>query len=127
MHHLRTNNLQGHLATHADLFSPCIRELLKVVFQQQQVVLDRIESAAHAILLLAAVDISRFAQIVNELATSASPEQQHRLQAAFSNLFPQEMVANASKEGYDGRICRENFKQNFESFVNDVRSFMVFI
>jgi hypothetical protein len=125
MQHLRSNSLQNHLSSHPDLFIPCIRELLKVIFQQDQVVLDRIESAAAAILVLAAVDIPRFATIVNELAASASPEQQQRLHTAFTNLFKEEVVANASKEGYEGRICRENFKEEFEGFVNNVRSFMV--
>jgi hypothetical protein len=123
--HLETQVLQTHLDQHPDIFDQCSRRLLtEVVFQN--VVVDRVEAAAAALLPLAAVDVNRFGAVVKELtARVQDPQQRIRLEAAFSALIQPEFLSKVSAVGYEGRMNRTRFKEKFDDFVNEVHSFLV--
>ena len=123
--HLSSQALKPHLDTHPGIFTRCSRRLLtEVIFQQ--VVVDRIEAAGMALLPLAAVDVHGFSQVVQELKHQVpDPQQQMRLDTAFSTLIQPEALAKVSAGGYEGRLNRAQFKKRFEEFVNEVHSFLV--
>jgi hypothetical protein len=118
--HLKTGVIQQ-----PGIFDRCTRRLLsEVVFQT--LVFDRVEAAGMALLPLAAVDLNRFAAVVQELASNIL-DQQHRarLEAAFAKLLQPEAVAKVAAEGYEGRVNRVKFRGDFEDFVNEIHSFLV--
>jgi len=123
--HINTGVLKPHLQHHPDIFDRCSRRLLsEVVFQT--VVVDRVEAAGMALLPLAAVDVNRFAVVVQELSLRVSnPQHRVRLEAAFSKLIKPEAVVKVSAGGYEGRVNRVKFKGDFEDFVNEVHAFLV--
>ena len=119
--HLKTGVIQQ-----PEIFDRCVRRLLsEVVFQT--VVVDRVEAASMALLPLAAVDVNRFAAVVQELS-SRVPDPQHRarLQAAFAKLIdPQTLSKMAEADGYEGRANRVKFRGDFQDFVNEIHAFLV--
>jgi hypothetical protein len=103
--------------------------LTQVVFQPS-VVLDRVEAAGMAMLPWAAAaahTADGLGRVVRELSVSipTTPEQQQRLQQAFSDLFVPDRLSKAASTGYEGRMNRVQFKEAFEEFVNQVYSFLV--
>jgi len=123
---LQSQILAPHLTQHdPDIFDKASRRLLtEVVFQN--VVVDRVEASAYALLPLAAVDVNRFAKVVHDLTLQVPDEQQRlRLQAAFEKLIQPEALSKAGEGGYEGRRIRVQFKNNFEEFVSEVHSFLV--
>ena len=123
--HLSSQVLKPHMDLHPDIFDRCTRRLLtEVVFQQ--VVVDRVEAAGMALLPLIAVNMDRFAAVVQELKNQVPDvHQQNRLQVAFNKLIQPEALAKVSAGGYEGRMNRAQFKKQFEEFVNEVHSFLV--
>ena len=122
--HLKINALAPHLSQHPDVFDKCSRRLLQeVVFQS--IVWDRLESCGAAMLPLAAVDPQRFVAVVNDLTKQVPVEQQVRLQGAFQKLLNVDVLEKVSSGGYEGRMNRVRFKKDFETFVNEVHSFLV--
>jgi hypothetical protein len=123
--HLSSQILKPHLDAHPEIFDQCSKRLLsEVVFQT--VVVDRVEAAGMALLPLAAVDVNRFAQVVQQLTAQVpDAQQQTRLQAAFHTLIQPEALAKVSTGGYEGRMNRAQFKTRFVDFVNEVHSFLV--
>lgn len=124
--HLSSQVLKPHLERFPDLFDQCTRRLLAdVVFQPS--VVDRVEAAGIALLPLAAVDLNRFAQVVQDLTNQISDEAHRvRLQGAFQTLIQPESLSTAAlSRGHEGRLHRVQFKNRFERFVNDVHSFLV--
>eukprot|EP00591_Stephanopyxis_turris_P017038 CAMPEP_0195537666 /NCGR_PEP_ID=MMETSP0794_2-20130614/48367_1 /TAXON_ID=515487 /ORGANISM="Stephanopyxis turris, Strain CCMP 815" /LENGTH=178 /DNA_ID=CAMNT_0040671433 /DNA_START=60 /DNA_END=596 /DNA_ORIENTATION=+ len=128
--HLKSQAMSGHLSHHIDILDQCSSRLLKeVIFQP--LIWDRLEPAGMALLPLVAVDVNRFAALVNSISqpqSIGSVEKQHRLQAAFQSLLQPEIIskmANGSTGGFEGRKNRLKFKRDFELFVKDVHSFLV--
>jgi len=123
--HITTGVLQPHLQQHPDIFDRCSRRLLsEVVFQT--VVVDRMEAASMALLPLAAVDLNRFAAVVQELSSRVADLQHRaRLQAAFSKLIQPQALSDVTVGGYEGRLNRVKFRGDFEDFVGEVHAFLV--
>jgi hypothetical protein len=123
--HLERQALRNHLMHHPDIFDRISRRLLTdVVFQS--VVVDRVEAAGMALLPLIATDVNRFVSVVHDLTAQVpNEEQRRRLQAAFQTLIQPDVLARAASGGYEGRLNRARFKKGFESFVNEVHSFLV--
>lgn len=117
--------LSQHLTKDPELFDKIARRLLtEVIFQN--VVIDRVEAAGMALLPLVAVDVNRFAAVVQELSSKVNDEQQRvRLQSAFHKLIKPEAIAKVAEGGYEGRMNRVRFKNDFEEFVHEVHSFLV--
>jgi len=110
---IESHALSNHLTHNPALFENCCLRLLKeVVFQS--IIWDRLEAAGMALLPLAAVDISRFAGVVNSFAQQLDLEKQQRLQTAFQRLM--------QPRNYEGRQHRLRFKKDFEIFVKDIHS-----
>jgi len=124
--HLETRVLDVHIATsqnHEGLIDKCTRRLLmEVIFQN--IIWDRIEPAGVALLPLAAIDINRFAVVVQSISSQVQPEHQQRLVAAFQALLKPEVLAKASSTGYEGRKNRIMFKKDFENFCHEIHSFL---
>ena len=103
------------------------RLLLEVIFQNN--IWDRMEAAGMALLPLAAIDIGRFANVVNgitnQVMTSIEEEQKRRLSVAFEKLLKPDVLSKITSTGYEGRQNRIVFKQDFETFCHDVHSFLV--
>jgi hypothetical protein len=123
--HLKTNILQPHLTQHPDLLDKCSKRLLsEVVFQN--VVMDRVDAAGLAMLHLVAIDLNRFANVMQELLGQTIDDQQrNRLLAAFQKLIPKEGLTKAGDRGYEGRMVRTRFKASFAEFVAEVHAFLV--
>lgn len=123
--HIQTKALSNYLSRNPDLFDIISKRLLtEVVFQN--VVLDRLEASGYALLPLAAVDLNRFAAVVQDLSNQVPDDQQRvRLQAAFQKLIKPEALAKVAEGGYEGRLNRVHFKKDFEEFVHEVHSFLV--
>jgi hypothetical protein len=125
--HLSSQILAPLLQQHPDIIDKCSRRLLtEVVFQS--VVSDRVEASGMALLPLAAVDVNRFAAVVQQISSQIADEQQrNRLQAAFGKLIQPEVLAKVSAGGYEGRMNRARFKKDFEVFVNDVQQSIIIL
>ena len=125
--HLEHRVLDGHIATcqnHEGLIDKCSRRLLvEVVFQN--IVWDRLESAGSALLPLAAIDLTRFAAVVQQMSQRIPPENQPRLMAAFEKLLQPELLNKITTGGYEGRKNRIMFKKNFELFCHEIHAFIV--
>jgi hypothetical protein len=122
--HLKSGALQSHLSQHPDIWDRCLTQILHgVVFQP--LIWDRLEATADALLPLAAVDVPRFATIVNEICNATTLDQNRRLHVAFEKLIQQEVIAKVNAEGFEGRVNRERFKHDFEEFVNESHSFLL--
>lgn len=119
--------LDVHLATSENregLIDNCTRRLLvDVVFQN--IIWDRIEPSGLALLPLAAIDITRFAAVVQGIAQQMPSENQQRLKTAFEGLLKSEMLAKVTSTGYEGRKNRILFKRDFESFCHEIHSFLI--
>jgi hypothetical protein len=125
--HLRSRVLDVHIATsqnHEGIIDKCSRRLLmEVVFQN--IVWDRIEPAGLALLPLAAIDINRFAAVVQGIAQQIPQEHQQRLVSSFERILQPEVVSKVTMSGYEGRKNRILFKREFESFCHEIHSFLV--
>jgi hypothetical protein len=123
--HLTSQILAPHFGRRPDILDVCARRLLsEVVFQP--VIIDRVEAAGMALLPLAACDLNRFSAVVGAMSNQVSdPSQQARFNAAFSKLLQPEVIAKVKSTGYEGRMNRVRFKQEFAVFVNDVNAFLV--
>lgn len=123
--HLASGRLAPHLAAHPDLMDRCTRRLLRdVVFQTS--VVDRVEAAGMALLHLAAVDVKGFVSVVAELVAQVGDERQRqRLQAAFATLMDPTALSKVGQGGYEARLNRARFKQDFQDFCHEVHSFLV--
>jgi hypothetical protein len=123
--HIKSKILSGHLSRNPDMLDSCSRRLLgDVVFQNK--VWDRLESSGMALLPLAAIDVNRFASVVNGLVDQLSVDNQKtRLQAGFQSLMQPEVLHKVASGGLEGRKNRIQFKKDFENFVHDIHSFLV--
>ena len=81
-----------------------------------------LKAAGMALLPLAAVDINRFATIVNSISQQLDLEKQQRLQTAFQRLMQPDVVSKVANGNYGGRSNRLRFKKDFEIFVKDIHS-----
>jgi hypothetical protein len=123
--HLKSHILAKHLAHNPDFLDECSTRLLRdVVFQN--IVWDRLESAGMALLSLAAVDVNRFAAVVQKLVDQVPvDDQKGRLQYGFQSLMQPEVVNKFSSGGLEGRRNRIRFKKDFEDFCHDIHSFLI--
>ena len=128
--HLKSSALSGHLAVDPELLDNCCARLLsEVVFKL--IVWDRLESTGMVLLPLAAVDINKFALVVQKIVSQQQsqqkllPEQVTRLEMAFTKLMKPEVLSRVSSSGYEGRMNRIKFKKSFDEFVKDIHSFLV--
>jgi hypothetical protein len=125
--HLHSRVLDVHIAssqTQEGVVEKCIRRLLmEVVFQN--IVWDRMESAGLALLPFAAIDINRFAVVVQGISHHVPAEHRQRLVASFEGLLRPEVVANVNLGGYEGRKNRILFTKEFESFCHETHSFLL--
>ena len=119
---IESQTLTPHLAQNPSLFENCSVRLLKeVVFQS--IIWDRLECTGMALLPLAAVDMNRFAMVVNTLSQQIeNVEKQKKLHAAFQELMKAEVVSKVANGNCGGRNNRLKFKMDFEVFVKDVHS-----
>ena len=133
--HLKSNALSTHLSNHPAVLDTCCRRLLLEVIFQQHVIWDRLETAGMALLPLAAMDLSRFGGVVQQLTQQVSmvdyyhhqqqQQQQQRLVAAFERLLQPDIVSKVTNGGYEGRQNRIQFKKDFETFCHEIHSFLV--
>jgi len=124
--HLQNKCLDGHLSQHPDIFDNCSGRLLQDVVFHPTLIWDRLEPAGMCLLPLAAVDIHRFAAVVNSLSQKVCPpEHQGRLHAAFQSLIQPEVLNKVCTGGYEGRKNRIRFKKDFSEFVKNIHSFLV--
>ncbi len=128
--HLKNNALSRHLAVDPELLENCCARLLsEVVFKL--IVWDRLESTGMVLLPLAAVDINKFALVVQKIVSQQQsqqkliPEQVARLEMAFTKLMKPEILSRVSSSGYEGRMNRIKFKKDFDEFVKEIHSFLV--
>lgn len=122
--HLQLKVLDVHLAKNAELLDKCSHRLLtEVAFQN--CVWDRIEATGMALLPLAAADLNRFALVVQRICQQIPSEYQPRLSHAFEQLLQPDILGKVLSNGYEGRQNRLRFKKDFESFCQDVHSFLV--
>ncbi|CAB9509093.1 Exportin-4 [Seminavis robusta] len=123
--HIKSQILAKHLSQNPGFIDNITRRLLRdVVFQNR--VWDRLESAGMALLPLAAVDVNRFAAVVNELVDQVPiDDQKARLQSGFQSLIQPEVIQKVSSAGLEGRKNRIRFKKDFENFCHDVHSFLI--
>ena len=123
--HLKSNALVAHLSTKGDIFDNCTGRLIQeVVFQP--IIWDRLEPAGAALLPLAAIDVQKFIGLVNSISQQlGSEDKQRRLHAAFEKLIQPELLAKVAIDGREGRIVRVQFKNDFNTFVRDIQSFLV--
>jgi hypothetical protein len=116
--HLQNRVLEAHLAaSQSGLLDKCSRRLLlEVVFQN--IIWDRLESAGMALLPLAAVDLSRFAAVVQGITQQIPAEHQQRLSAAFATLLNQEILSKVTSRGAmrDDRIESDS-RRTSKTFV----------
>jgi hypothetical protein len=99
------------------------RLLLEVVFQN--IIWDRLEAAGMALLPLAAIDLSRFAAVVQGITQQIPAEHQQRLSIAFEGLLKPEVLSKVTSGGYEGRQNRIRFKKDFENFCHEIHSFLL--
>lgn len=118
---IETQALNTHLSRNPAIFENCCIRLLKeVVFQS--IIWDRLEATGMALLPLAAVDINRFATIVNSIAQQLDLDKQQRLQTAFQRLMQPDVMSKIANGNFGGRQNRLRFKKDFEVFVKDIHS-----
>jgi hypothetical protein len=125
--HLHSRVLDVHIATsqnHEGVIDKCVRRLLmEVVFQN--IIWDRMEPAGMALLPLAAIDINRFAVVVQGISHQIPAENRQRLMASFERLLKPDVVSSVNLGGYEGRKNRILFKKEFESFCHEIHSFLM--
>ena len=80
-----------------------------------------------ALLPLAAVNVNRFVTVVSGIAQQLPVEQQPKLLKAFEILIQPQVLDKITTGGYEGRMNRLKFKKDFEVFVKDIHSFLVFL
>lgn len=124
--HIQKNVLETHLSSPNGpaLVEKCSRRLLmEVVFQN--IIWDRIETGGTTLLTLAALDVARFASVVQGITQQIPVENQQRLSSAFHLLLKQEVLTKVTSNGYEGRQNRIRFRKDFEDFCNEVHSFLL--
>ncbi|GFH56279.1 hypothetical protein CTEN210_12755 [Chaetoceros tenuissimus] len=119
--HLENSSLQHYLNQNPQMFDECSQKLLEeVIFQT--IIWDRMDPAAYCLLPLAAVDMNRFAAVVNGIAQKLDAVKQQRMQDAFARLMQPDVIAKVSKGNYGGRLNKMRFRKDFEVFVKDIHS-----
>lgn len=123
--HLKAQVLAPHLSRNAELLDKCSARLLRdVVFQNK--VWDRLESTGMALLPLAAVNVNRFASVVQQLVDQVPVEDQRtRLRSCFQSLLQPEVINKVGSGGLEGRKNRIRFKKDFDNFVQQTHAFLV--
>jgi hypothetical protein len=129
--HLQSQVLGAHISLasssnhhQGSLLDKCSqRLLLEVVFQN--IIWDRLEAAGMALLPLAAIDLSRFAAVVQGITQQIPAEHQQRLSRAFEGLLQPEVLSKVTSGGYEGRQNRIRFKKDFENFCHEIHSFLL--
>jgi hypothetical protein len=123
--HLSSGVLKAYLDRRSDIMDQCVRRmLLEVIYQP--IVMDRMEATAMAILYMAACDVNRFANVVQEVSLQIlNQEHKARLDTAYTKLIQPDVLAKAGRNGYEGRTNRLAFRKAFESFINEIHSFLV--
>ena len=118
---IENGSLNAHLAQIPSMFDDCTRRLLQeVIFQT--IIWDSMEPAANALLPLAAVDMNRFATVVNTITLQLDAAKQQKMQAAFERLMQPDVLAKVAKGNYGGRLNKMRFRKDFEVFVKEVHS-----
>jgi hypothetical protein len=118
---IENNSLSNHLSHNPSIFDECSKRLLQeVVFQN--IIWDRLEPAANALLPLAALDMNRFVNVVNSISQQLDNNKTRRMQEAFQKLMDPDVVGKVSKGNYGGRSNRMRFRKDFELFVKDLHS-----
>jgi hypothetical protein len=118
---IENQSLNNHLLQNPSMFDDCASRLLQeVIFQS--IIWDRLEPAANALLPLAAVNMERFANIVNSLSQQLDATKQQRMQSAFQQLMNPDVVAKVANGNYGGRLNKMRFRKDFEVFVKDIHS-----
>ena len=119
--HLESQSLQNYLQQNPQMFDSCSQKLLEeVIFQT--IIWDRMDPAAYCLLPLAAVDMNRFATVVNGISQKLDSVKQQRMQDAFRRLMQPDVIAKVSKGNYGGRLNKLRFRKDFELFVKDIHS-----
>jgi len=118
---IENKTLTGHLTRNPAMFDDCALRLLKeVIFQTM--IWNRLEPAANALLPLAAVDMVRFAHVVNAISLQLDVGKQQKMQEAFQRLMQPDVVAKVANGNYGGRLNKMRFRKDFEVFVKDIHS-----
>ncbi len=119
---IESQTLNNHLSQNPSLFDNCIVRLLNdIIFQS--IIWDRLENTGMTLLPLAAVDMNRFAMVVNTLSQQLGDvTKQQKLNTAFQTLMKPEIVAKVANGNCGGRNNRLKFKKDFEVFVKEVHS-----
>jgi hypothetical protein len=93
---IENKSLSGHLSQNPSLFDECSKRILEeVIFQS--IIWDRIEPAANALLPLAAVDMNKFATVVNMISQQLDTEKKQKIQQAFQTLMDPDVIGKVSK------------------------------
>jgi hypothetical protein len=122
--HLQSKVLDVPLTNNNALVDNCSRRLLlEVVFQN--IIWDRLETAGMALLPIAAIDLSRFAAVVQGITQQIPAEHHQRLSRAFEGLLKHEVLSKVVSGGYEGRQNRIRFKKDFENFCQEIHSFLL--
>jgi hypothetical protein len=118
---IENKTLSAHLVQNPSMFDDCaVRLLQEVIFQTM--IWDRLEPAASALLPLAAIDMERFANVVNSISQHLDASKKQRMQAAFQQLMQPDVVAKVANGNYGGRLNKMRFRRDFEVFVKDIHS-----
>lgn len=109
-----------------NLFGDALRRLLtEVVFSHDNIIWDRLEVTALALLPLAAVTIDQgvFGGIVEGIAMQVEEGvKREGLKMAFGRLMQADVVGKVKNGGCGGRMNRVRFRKDFEVFVKDIHS-----
>ncbi len=118
---LENKSLSGHLSQNPSMFDDCaVRLLQEVIFQS--IIWDRLEPAANALLPLAAVDMAKFANVVNSISQNLDDAKKQMMQAAFQKLMDPDVVTKVANGNYGGRLNKMRFRRDFEVFVKEIHS-----
>jgi len=119
--HIESSSFNNHLSHDGSLFDDCALRLLKeVVFET--IIWDRLEPSATALLPLAAIDLNKFAGVVNTITQHLDAQKQKIMQSAFQRLMQPDVMSKVANGNYGGRMNRMRFKRDFEIFVKDIHS-----
>lgn len=119
--HIENKTLHNHLIQSPSMFDDCTSRLLQeVIFQTM--IWDRLEPAANALLPLAAIDMGRFANVVNSISQNLDSSKKQKMESAFQRLMQPDVLAKVANGNYGGRLNKMRFKKDFEVFVKEVHS-----
>ena len=119
------NQILQPILTHQapDLWDQCLQRLFAdVIFRP--VIVDRMESAGMALLVVAAANRNRLPMTLTHICEQ-SYQRDNRLKEALSKLLTAERLNNVSLSGYDGRMNFVLFRDAFQEFVTQIQSFLM--